>query len=138
MDKSRNGSKTESNGIARRRRRRHRDASQWRSLIEQHRTSGQTVRAFCAKHGLGEGSFYAWRRRLRQWGTHETEASSPAAPADPQPARPAAGFVRLDAEADASGEAIEVRFASGATLRCSPSHLTELVRLLKDEGDDRC
>jgi len=48
--------------------------------------------------------------------------------------------VRLDAQADASSDAIEVRFPCGTTLRCSSFHLPELLRLLKvDAGEaGRC
>ena len=107
---------------ARPRRRRRRDASRWRALIEQQRDSGQSVKAFCAEQDLNESSFYAWRRRLRD------EANKDAGPAS--------GFVRLDPrQGSASSEMIEVRFACGATLRCPSAHLAELVRVLKTDGD---
>jgi transposase-like protein len=38
----------------------------WRQLFQQWHRSGLTVRAFCAKHGLAEPSFYAWRRILSE------------------------------------------------------------------------
>jgi transposase-like protein len=38
----------------------------WRDLVQQWQRSGQTVRAFCAEHGLTEASFYAWRRIITQ------------------------------------------------------------------------
>ena len=48
---------------------------QWRRWIAQWRTSGLSVRDFCARHGLATPSFYAWRRaaggcaaRRRSWG----------------------------------------------------------------------
>jgi hypothetical protein len=34
----------------------------WRDLIARWRTSGQTVAAFCAAHGVRPTSFYAWRQ----------------------------------------------------------------------------
>jgi transposase-like protein len=37
---------------------------EWRRWVEQWQGSGLSVRAFCARHGLAEPSFYAWRRRL--------------------------------------------------------------------------
>ena len=36
----------------------------WRQRIAQQESSGQSVRAFCRKHGLNEHSFYAWRKQL--------------------------------------------------------------------------
>lgn len=38
----------------------------WRRWIEAWRTSGLTVRAFCARRHLTEPSFYFWRRELQQ------------------------------------------------------------------------
>jgi hypothetical protein len=37
----------------------------WRLVIEEHRASGLTVRAFCEREAVPEPSFYAWRKRLR-------------------------------------------------------------------------
>ncbi|HIE87803.1 MAG: IS66 family insertion sequence element accessory protein TnpB [bacterium] len=42
----------------------HRSESDWKKLIEQHATSGLSVRAFCKQHQVGDGSFYLWRKRL--------------------------------------------------------------------------
>ena len=105
---------------AQRRRRQARDAVQWQRLINQQRTSGQSVRAFCRQHDLGEASFYAWRSRLR------SEAS-----ADPGHA----AFVRLEPKPADSPPArtVEVHFPSGASLHCPAEHLSELVRLLQGE-----
>jgi hypothetical protein len=38
-----------------------RKEQQWRRWIESWRTSELTVGAFCARHGLAQPSFYAWR-----------------------------------------------------------------------------
>ena len=38
----------------------------WRRWIAQWQTSGLSVAAFCARHGLAAPSFYAWRRTLRR------------------------------------------------------------------------
>jgi hypothetical protein len=37
----------------------------WRERIERQAASGLSVRRFCEAQGLGEASFYAWRRTLR-------------------------------------------------------------------------
>jgi hypothetical protein len=39
---------------------------QWQRWIDQWRTSGLSVRAFCARHGLTTASFYNWRRVLER------------------------------------------------------------------------
>ena len=38
----------------------------WSELITEQEASGQTVRAFCKEHGVGDHSFYYWRKRLQQ------------------------------------------------------------------------
>lgn len=37
----------------------------WRKLIAEQEASGETIRAFCKQRGIGDHSFYSWRRRLR-------------------------------------------------------------------------
>lgn len=38
----------------------------WLKLIAEQEASGQSVRPFCRGRGIGEYSFYRWRRRLHQ------------------------------------------------------------------------
>lgn len=38
----------------------------WRRTVKSWARSGETVRGFCAKHGLTETAFHAWRRELRK------------------------------------------------------------------------
>ena len=38
----------------------------WRRLINEQETAGVSVRQFCRKLGVGEHSFYLWRKRLRE------------------------------------------------------------------------
>jgi hypothetical protein len=45
-----------------------RKADQWAERIAAQRRSGISVKRFCKEQGLTEGSFYAWRKRLRQKG----------------------------------------------------------------------
>jgi len=44
----------------------------WRRLIDESQRSGLSVRAFCARKGIGEGSFYFWRRSLDKLKAHVT------------------------------------------------------------------
>jgi len=37
----------------------------WSKLIAEQEVSGTSVQAFCKQRGLGDHSFYLWRRRLR-------------------------------------------------------------------------
>ena len=44
-----------------------RDAvARWSALIQEHRSSGETVAAFCARHGVSTPTFYQWRHRLAE------------------------------------------------------------------------
>jgi transposase-like protein len=38
----------------------------WSNLIAEQEASGQTIRAFCQKQGVGDHSFYDWRKRLQK------------------------------------------------------------------------
>lgn len=38
----------------------------WRKVIAEQEASGQNARPFCRERGIGEYSFYKWRKRLRQ------------------------------------------------------------------------
>jgi transposase-like protein len=38
----------------------------WSKLISEQESSGQKARPFCRERGIGEYSFYKWRRRLQQ------------------------------------------------------------------------
>jgi transposase-like protein len=47
--------------------RRHKERREWwHEKIGQQEQSGQSIRTFCQNEGLGEHSFYYWRKRLRE------------------------------------------------------------------------
>jgi transposase-like protein len=60
----------------------------WRKLIAEQEASGQKARPFCRERGIGEYSFYKWRRRLRQSDTVRFALleTAPAATASPDSA----------------------------------------------------
>jgi transposase len=98
-----------------------RKEQQWRQWIRQWQTSGQSVRAFCARHGLSQATFYAWRRILRQ------------RDADATP------FVAVHVVADAftpPTPPLEIVLASGRCLRVStgfdPHTLRQLLAVLEE------
>ena len=41
-------------------------AEEWRQIIGGQANSGLTVAAYCLERGITQGSFYIWKRRLRQ------------------------------------------------------------------------
>jgi hypothetical protein len=57
----------------------------WSKLIAEQEASGQKARPFCRERGIGEYSFYKWRRRLRQSGTVRFARLETALAADASP-----------------------------------------------------
>ena len=58
----------------------------WNKLIGEQEASGQKARPFCRERGIGEHSFYQWRKRLREnqtvrFAVIETKAPSAEMPA---------------------------------------------------------
>jgi hypothetical protein len=39
---------------------------QWRQMIAEQETSGQSIRVYCQNRGVSEYAFYSWRQRLRK------------------------------------------------------------------------
>src|SRR5262245_38679283 len=50
----------------------------WRERVAGWKRSGQSVRAYCATHGLREPSFYFWRRTLAERDRGRPVPSAPA------------------------------------------------------------
>lgn len=85
----------------------------WRKVMERHKASELSARAFCAREGVSEASFHAWRRTLRAR-DGEIRASSPTSAMIPvtiieaSPAREASPL-------------LEVVTPAGLTLRFPPT-----------------
>jgi len=94
---------------------------QWRQWLDAWRRSGLNVREFCARHGLAQPSFDAWRREL----------------AKRDAARPAFVPVQVLAEA-AVPEALALVLPGGRTIRVGPgfdaSTLRQLLAVLEEQG----
>ena len=85
--------------------------SYWSKLIAEQEASGQKARPFCRERGIGEYSFYKWRRRLRQPDSVEFVLL------EPKPAAAAVADSRLEL---VLGNGERLRIANGvdaATLR---------------------
>jgi transposase len=93
-----------------------RKEQEWRQRIREWRQSGLTVRGFCARRGLAQPSFYAWRRELAR-----RDAESPA-------------FVPVQVvgHTDVAGNAaLEVVLGGGRTIRVAAGfHAATLRQLL--------
>jgi hypothetical protein len=96
---------------------------QWRRWIDQWRTSGLSVRAFCARRGLATPSFYAWRRVLERRAAEKAALVPVQVVADAVPAQ---------------ASALEVALADGRTVRVAPGFdaatLRQLLAVLPEGG----
>lgn len=88
---------------------------QWQRWIADWRRSGLSVRAFCARRGLSEASFYGWRRVL------ERRAAGRAAFV---PVHVVAGDVPVQ------GSPLELVLDSGRTVRVAPGFDGATLRAL--------
>jgi hypothetical protein len=88
-------------------------ADVWRERVAKFAASGMTVRAFCAREGIGIWSFNRWRSRLAGVDAAQSSAKG-------NGATPAGSFVDLGAlnEPHAQSERFELRLdlGSGMTL----------------------
>lgn len=62
----------------------------WRERLDRQAESGQSIRAWCRRHGITETAFYWWRRELIRRDVERDPAARPDAQRDPA-ARPDAG-----------------------------------------------
>ena len=79
----------------------------WSRLIAEQQVSGQTVRSFCRERGIGEHSFYHWRKRLREnqtvrFAVLETRTAQADGPAAIELALTTGECVRIGAGVDAA------------------------------------
>ncbi len=96
----------------------------WRGVIQEQRTSGLSISAFCRKRDVSEASFFSWRRRLTQRDQGDT----------------AAKFVPLtfDTPATATRPGCEVVLPDGcriiAPIQCDVNWLREILEALRESS----
>lgn len=89
---------------------------QWRDRVRRHRSSGVSVRAFCAAEAIPESAFYFWRRELTE---RERRRRSNGRPR----------FVPVEmASESASSAMLEVVLGGGRTVRVSAGFDAEHLR----------
>lgn len=113
----------------------------WRDVIERWRSSGQSIRAFCAEQHLSEASFHAWRRTIARRDQLRSQVGDKADDAD-RADRPAFVPVRilapaLDATTTTSAAVgLELVLGSRRVVRVSPGFddvtLRRLLTLLEE------
>ncbi|MFO7822274.1 MAG: transposase [Lentisphaeria bacterium] len=88
----------------------------WKSVFQEYRESGMTVKAFCEEQGISQGLFYKWRKRLRE------EAGITSA---------AAGFIELRRAGGSVPSGVSVTTAHGFRIELQPDFdAVTLERLL--------
>jgi len=99
----------------------------WRRHIEQHRSSGLTIRVYCAAYQLRETSFYFWRQEIAKR-DRESVAQPKSAPA----------FVPvavIDPPAVSNETPIDIHLADGHRVRvragCDRVLLADVLALLR-------
>jgi hypothetical protein len=101
---------------------------QWQRWIQQWRTSGLTIRAFCLRRGLSQPAFYRWRRVLADRGVR------PRADADDLPL-----FVPVDLEPSGPTPTIEVLLPRGQRVAVRPGFdRATLAQVLAVREDPPC
>jgi transposase-like protein len=104
----------------------------WLGLVERWQRSKLTVRAFCEHHRIGEASFYAWRRVLRERGLIQDPPAASNTSSTP-------AFVKLTVDAEsAAASTVDVVLSERRLLRVRPGFdadmLRQLVRLLEEQA----
>lgn len=95
-----------------------RDEDTWKTLLDEHRASGQTVSEFCAQRGVPRSSFGKWRKRLgavaKENRTSATKQflSLPIREGAPQPSEPVSvevnvGAMQIRVSGSAAGRIVE-------------------------------
>lgn len=122
----------------------------WRGVLRRYADGGLSARAFCRREQLGEASFYAWRRTIRERdGATSTEATITTGPrrgtagstSDPQSRRSAPPFVPLVPTLESRSDVdrgIRIELRGGRVIHLPESieadRLVALVRALEAEA----
>jgi len=110
----------------------------WRERMAAWAASGLNGREFCRAHGLGEASFYAWRRKLRERDAAAAPAKRPRsrtarskakaeAPRRSSKATPPPAFVPVTVVGSPEPAPIEIVHGGGATVRVQATVDVELL-----------
>jgi hypothetical protein len=103
----------------------------WRGHLEQQRSSGVTVRAYCLANALRETSFFYWKKEIAR---RDREAA-PAAPASVAPAPAFVPVAVIDSPTARTESAIEIRLTGGLRVRvrsgCDRNLLADVLVMLR-------
>jgi len=97
----------------------------WRRMVRQWRSSGLSIRDFCAERQMAEANFYAWRRTIARRDAQAARFVPVHIVPDEKPAR------------NDSGDGLELLLAAGRVLRIGPGFDEPTLRrllVLLEEG----
>jgi hypothetical protein len=98
----------------------------WRMVLDEHRQSGLSARAFCLQQGVSVPSFYSWRRKIQQRDQIGQSNNGPLVPVRiVESGGPSAGVSTADL-----AHAVEVTTPGGFVLRVDPSMPTDRITAL--------
>jgi hypothetical protein len=101
----------------------------WRRHVAAWRRSGWSVRAYCESQELSEGSFYAWRRVLRERELRDAASSGEAAHKSSTAIAVVSPFVPVRLVDDAASmSGVEVLLRGGRVVRVSVGFAAKILR----------
>jgi len=92
----------------------------WREMVRRQAQSSLTVRAFCEKHMLDEGAFFAWRRRLGALDEVHRQSVARLAPVNSPARAPAFAQVQLEGALAVDDAAVEIVVTGRERVRVKP------------------
>ena len=96
----------------------------WRMVVQLQAESGLPIRKFCEREGIGQASFFAWRRKLRQ----EAGEAEGRSPREKKQGEESPRLVPVRVLEGKGPAAVEVVSPSGLILRVHDDAETENVR----------
>lgn len=110
-------------------------AVRWREILKRYAGSSLSVREFCAKEGVSQPSFYAWRRKFRE---RENDGSRPPGARRPKDvASRERMFVPLELLGGA--QPLEIVHPLGYRVQIggevNPVSLRQVIQVLDERGD---
>ena len=107
----------------------------WRKIVDRQAGSGLSIRQFCAKEGITQPSFYAWRKRLGERKPDDRRARKPRRRTDEL----AHGREFISLELRDSASALEVIHPLGCQVRVigevNLTALRQVLEVLDGSGD---
>jgi len=98
----------------------------WELAVQMQRESGLSIAKFCEREAIKQGTFYAWRRKLKLQG--QASEDSGGRPEDGEKAEKSPRLVRVQLLEDRESAAVEVVSRNGLTLRVRNDADTDNVR----------